>query len=83
MKRMILFSLLICLTISIFSLHVTRIGQLSYPTDLLKYLPSFVEEARCVKVIDGKTIEVEFSFPVGRREKVSLIGIDVSNTSSY
>ncbi len=82
-KRSISILVLLAIVLSAFSLHVTRIGQLSYPTDLLKYLPPFVEEARCFEVIDGKTIEVEFSLPVGRREKVSLIGIDVSNTSTY
>ncbi len=77
MRRTLLFAVLITLFIS--SLYavvsVVNFNGLYYPIDLLKERDISVEKAKCVKIIDENTIEVQYP-DLDFTDKVTLLSIE-------
>jgi len=66
----------------VFGNAFSTIEGMFYPNDLVFRMPGVVEEAVCLEVIDGKTIEVRYTGLVEEEKTVELIGVDVSQFGS-
>ena len=79
-KYIIIFLTVACAMV--FGNAFSTIEGMFYPNDLVFRMPGVVEEAVCLEVIDGKTIEVKYTGLVEEEKTVELIGVDVSQFGS-
>jgi len=82
MRYKFIIVLLVISCVIIFGNPFSTIEGMFYPDDLVFRMPDLVEEAKCLNVIDGKTIKVRYTGLVETKKTIELIGVDVSQFES-